>query len=72
MKMIEREYKFKNFKESLDFVNEVADLAELRDHHPDILIKYNLVKLSFYTHTAGGVTQKDMTLAAECDQLFSK
>ena len=69
METIEKQYKFKDFKQAMDFVNKVAGIAESRDHHPDILIKYNTVALSFYTHTANGVTDKDTRLAAEIEKL---
>ncbi len=70
MKTIEKEYKFEGFKQAMTFVNKVANLAEARDHHPDIMIKYNIVHLSYYTHTAGGVTDKDIRLAAEIEKLI--
>lgn len=72
MDTLVREYKFKSFSGAIDFVNRLAKLAEERDHHPDILVKYNVVMLTFYTHTAGGVTEKDIRLAAETDELFGK
>jgi 4a-hydroxytetrahydrobiopterin dehydratase len=72
METLRKEYKFKNFKQSMDFVNKVADVAERRDHHPDILIKYNVVTLTFYTHTANAVTEKDVRLAAEIDDLIGQ
>ena len=52
------------------FVNQVARLAEARDHHPDILIKYNKVTMTFYTHTENAVTDKDVRLAAEIEDLL--
>lgn len=64
-----KEYKFKNFEEAMNFTNQVARIAEARDHHPDILIKYNLVTLTFYTHTENAVTEKDVRLAAEIEEL---
>ena len=64
---IVRLYKFKDFKESMAFVNRVADLAEAADHHPDILILYNKVRLTLVTHSAGGLTQKDFDLARQID-----
>ncbi len=60
-------YKFANFKESIVFVNRVADLAEAADHHPDILILYNKVRLTLSTHSAGGLTEKDFDLARRMD-----
>lgn len=52
----------------MDFVNGVARIAEDRDHHPDILVKYNQVTLTYYTHTENAVTEKDLRLAAEVDE----
>ena len=71
MDILKREYKFRGFTEAIEFVNKVAKIAEERDHHPDILVKYNVVTLSYYTHTANAVTEKDTRLAAEIDQLLS-
>ena len=56
-------YKFPGFKEALGFVNRVAGLAESKDHHPDILIQYNKVCLTLSTHSAKGLTEKDLALA---------
>ena len=67
--VIQRTYRFSDFLESMKFVNLVADLAEKRQHHPDILVRWNKVTLSLSTHDSGGITQKDFDLAAECDQI---
>jgi 4a-hydroxytetrahydrobiopterin dehydratase len=64
---IEKEYKFGDFKQSMLFVNAVADAAEAMDHHPDIEIKYNRVEITLSTHSEGGVTEKDFRLAAQID-----
>ena len=69
MKALTKEYKFKDFKQAMVFINDVARIAEARDHHPDILVKYNLVTLTFYTHTENAVTEKDVRLAAEVDEI---
>ena len=60
-------YKFKDFLEAMAFVNRVAESAEAADHHPDILIRYNRVKLTLVTHSAGGLTEKDFQLAGKID-----
>lgn len=60
-------YKFGDFPEAIAFVNRLADLAEAADHHPDILILYNKVRLTLSTHSAGGLTEKDLRLAAQID-----
>ena len=66
---IQRTYKFSDFKQSIDFVSKVAELAEASQHHPDILIRYNKVSLTLSTHDAGGITDKDFDLASQCDKL---
>ena len=63
MKTISREYKLKDFKAAVVFVNEVADLAEFEGHHPDIAIWYDKVKLSLSTHSIGGLSENDFILA---------
>lgn len=62
---IEKKFSFADFKASMAFVNRVAAMAEAADHHPDISIKYNRVKLTLSTHSEGGVTEKDFALAAQ-------
>ena len=72
MDRLTKEYKFKDFAQAMEFVNEVARIAESRDHHPDILVKYNQVSLTYWTHTENMVTDKDKSLAAEVDNLLNK
>ena len=64
---IGREYQFPTFPAAVRFVDFVAELAEAADHHPDIDIRYNRVRLSLSTHSAGGVTDKDFALARVID-----
>jgi 4a-hydroxytetrahydrobiopterin dehydratase len=67
-KMIEKEYKFKNFKEALAFINKVGALAEEEGHHPDInLHDWNKVKLTLATHAIGGLSENDFILASKID-----
>jgi 4a-hydroxytetrahydrobiopterin dehydratase len=61
---------FKDFKQSMDFVNKIADEAEKMDHHPDINISYNKVKLNLMTHSEGGLTDKDFNLAEKIIRLL--
>lgn len=68
-KKIRREFLFKDFREAMAFVNQVAELAESEDHHPDIAISYNRVQLELSTHAAGGLTENDFILAAKINQL---
>lgn len=69
---IEREIKFTTFMEAIDFVNKVAQLADERDHHPDICIYYNKVHLTLTTHKVGGLTVMDFDLASTIDELIKK
>ena len=58
-----RTLKFDDFKAALNFVNLIGDEAEQLDHHPDIDIRWNKVTLTLSTHSAGGITERDFTLA---------
>jgi 4a-hydroxytetrahydrobiopterin dehydratase len=60
---LEREFRFDDFRAAIAFVNRVADLAESENHHPDIRIAYRNVNLRWWTHTAGGITDRDRELA---------
>jgi 4a-hydroxytetrahydrobiopterin dehydratase len=63
-----RIYKFEDFVTALEFVNQIAVLAEKAGHHPDIDIRYNKVRLALVTHDAGGLTSKYFDLAAQADK----
>ena len=67
-----RTFTFAGFLESIDFVNRIARKAEKSRHHPDINIRYNKVTLKLTTHDEGGLTEKDFTLARQCDEVFSR
>ena len=60
---LERTFELPSFVEALAFVNRVGELAEAEDHHPDIAISYRKVTLRWWTHTAGGITDRDRDLA---------
>ena len=60
----------KDFGHAMEFVNTVAQLAEAANHHPDISIRWNTVELTLWTHTAGGVTQADVDMAAAIEGLL--
>ncbi len=68
-KSIEREFRFKDFKEAVKFVNRVAKIAESEGHHPDIYIFYNRVTLSLSTHAIGGLSENDFILAAKINSV---
>ena len=65
---IGKQYTWPSFPDAIKFVNQVADLAEQADHHPDILINYRRVTLTLSTHSGGGITQKDFDLAAQIEK----
>lgn len=66
---LEREYKFKNFRQALDFTNRVGELAEEQGHHPDIYLTWGRVKLTIFTHKIDGLTESDFIFAAKVDRL---
>ncbi len=68
-KKIQREFKFDNFKQALDFVNKVSSLAEEQDHHPGIYFTWGKVKITLYTHKIGGLHENDFILASKIDAL---
>jgi 4a-hydroxytetrahydrobiopterin dehydratase len=66
---ITRTFELASFPAALLFVSAVGLLAEAAEHHPDMLIKYRKVKLSLVTHDAGGLTDKDFSLASQINRL---
>jgi 4a-hydroxytetrahydrobiopterin dehydratase len=64
---IVRTLEFDGFPEAVDFVNDVADIAEKHNHHPDVDIRYNKVVLYLTTHSAGGLTEDDFAVAGDID-----
>ncbi|MEP6662206.1 MAG: 4a-hydroxytetrahydrobiopterin dehydratase [Verrucomicrobiota bacterium] len=66
---LEREYKFKNFKEALAFTNKVGKLAERVQHHPDIYLAWGKVKLTLWTHEGDGLTEYDFDFAAKVNRI---
>jgi 4a-hydroxytetrahydrobiopterin dehydratase len=67
---LEKEYKFKNFKQALEFVNKVGEIAESQGHHPDIFLAWGKVKLMLWTHKIGGLHENDFILAAKADAIY--
>ena len=67
-----RSASFADFEQAIGFVNRVATLAEGANHHPDIDIRYNQVRLSLVTHDSGGITQMDIDLAKSIEILLKK
>jgi 4a-hydroxytetrahydrobiopterin dehydratase len=68
-KHIERTFEFDEFAESIDFVNGLAEIAEEEEHHPDIDIRYNKVRVVLTSHDKGGLTERDFELAEKVDTL---
>jgi|TARA_B100000959_G_scaffold112021_1_gene118110 4a-hydroxytetrahydrobiopterin dehydratase len=67
---IEKECKFENSRQALDFTSKVGELAENQCHHHDIYRVRGKVKLTIWAHKVGGLTESDFILAAKSDQLF--
>ena len=66
---LEKEYKFKNFREALAFTNQVGELAEKYNHHPDIYLAWGKVKTAIWTHKIDGLTESDFVMAAKLEEL---
>jgi len=64
-----REFEFASFGDAIAFVGRVAELAEAENHHPDIDIRYRRVTLRWWTHTTGGITERDRELAVRSAEL---
>ena len=62
-----KDFEFENFRNSIVFVNRVASLADAADHHPEIQIRFNEVRLTLHTRDVGGITEKDVNLAEQVD-----
>ncbi len=67
---LEKEFKFKNFRDALAFTNEVGELAEAQGHHPDIYLAWGKVRLAVWTHKIDGLTHSDFVFAAKADELL--
>jgi 4a-hydroxytetrahydrobiopterin dehydratase len=61
---------FPDFKAALEFVNRAGEAAETQGHHPDLYLAWGRVDVKIWTHDAGGITDKDYTLAKSIDQAF--
>ena len=64
---IVRQFEFKDFVCSVDFVNRITPLAEAMNHHPDLAISWNKVTVTLSTHSEGGLTENDFELASQID-----
>jgi 4a-hydroxytetrahydrobiopterin dehydratase len=66
-----REFRFENYYETMAFVNAVAWIAHREDHHPDLGVGYNRCTVTWWTHSAGGITLNDAICAAKVERLFA-
>lgn len=67
--ILARTYNFKDFVETMKFVNKIAEIAEAEGHHPDMTISYNTLSIELTTHAIDGLSENDFILAAKIDQL---
>lgn len=67
---LERDFSFKNFRESLAFANRVGELAESVDHHPDLLVAWGRCRVTLWTHRIDGLSETDFVFAAKSERLF--
>ncbi len=67
---IARTYSFKNYYETLAFVNAIAYVIHHEDHHPDLIVGYNRCEVRFNTHSVKGISLNDFICAAKCDAIF--
>ena len=65
-----KQFKFKNFLESQNFVNKVGEISEKEGHHPDICFGWGYVKIKIFTHAIKGLHESDFILAAKVDQIY--
>ena len=68
---LEKNFKFKNFLESQNFINKVGEIAEEEGHHPDIWFGWGYSKIKIFTHAIKGLHESDFVLAAKVDQIIS-
>ena len=66
---LHKEFKFENFEQAMQFINEIAKVAQSIDHHPEIYNVYNRVVLDINTHSEGGITELDFTFAKKVDSI---
>jgi 4a-hydroxytetrahydrobiopterin dehydratase len=69
-KVISKTYSFKNYYETMAFVNAIAWIAHREDHHPDLAVGYNRCRVEFSTHSIGGISRNDFICAARIERLL--
>lgn len=65
---LEKEFKFKDFREALEFTNRIGEIAEARNHHPDIYLAWGKVRVTIWTHKIDGLSESDFVLAAKIEE----
>ena len=68
---LEKNFKFKNFKDSQTFVNKVGEISEDENHHPDMLFGWGYTRISITTHAIEGLSENDFILASKIDQIIN-
>jgi len=71
MKRISKTYLFKNFKEALAFTNDLGKKSEEENHHPQIILEWGKVKVSWWTHSIGGLDTNDFIMAMKTEQIYN-
>ena len=66
---LQKEFEFVNFVKAIEFINQIAEVAEEQEHHPDITNSYNYLKIELKTHDVNGISDKDFKLAKTIDNL---
>ncbi len=67
---LEKEYRFEDFRQALDFTNRVGEMAEEQFHHPDIHLAWGSVRVDIWTHKIDGLTESDFIFAAKTQEIF--
>lgn len=70
VKRLSRNFSFKDFKQAIKFVNEVANIAESENHHPQIVCEWGRVTVDWWTHKIKGLHQNDFIMAAKTDAIL--
>lgn len=70
-KMIRKDFNFKNYYQTMAFVNAIAWISHREDHHPDIVVGYNKCRVEYTTHAVNGLSENDFICAAKIDTLFT-
>ena len=69
---LQRSFEFSSFKKTINFLNEVAYIAEVKDHHPMLINNFNILEIKLSTHDVNGISQKDFDLALDIEKVHLK